>query len=237
MYESTTTEQTTSSATESESESKTLQDTLGQVADQAKQTFTATMGEVKQQANSRLADQKQHTADRLSGVAHALRNTSQNLQAQDETVAQYVDSFAEQIERVSGYIQNKEIGELLKDAQQLARRQPEFFVAGALAAGFLVGRFFKSSSTPTGNYQSGNHKNGSAYAQAQYKQGEYGRYGSQSGNQSTYGSQSIPQSFTPLSAAQRPNGEPFTQRQTKQSNPSPMPQNVPVMKSEKNNER
>ncbi len=154
-------------------ENQGMQGTLEQVTNQAKQTLTDTVDEVKQQATSKLSQQKQQTAERLSGIANALRSTGQDLHDQDETVAQYVDSFASQIERISGYIQNRDIGELFNDAQQLARRQPELFVAGALAAGFLVGRFFKSSSTPS--YNRYNERYSDRYNNERYNDRSFGR--------------------------------------------------------------
>jgi hypothetical protein len=60
-------------------------------------------------------------------------------------LAQYTDSLAGQLDRFSTTLRDREIGSLLEDAKQLAHRQPEMFVAGALAAGFVLGRFFKSS--------------------------------------------------------------------------------------------
>jgi hypothetical protein len=53
--------------------------------------------------------------------------------------------LAGQLDRFSTTLRDREIGSLLEDAKQLAHRQPEMFVAGALAAGFVLGRFFKSS--------------------------------------------------------------------------------------------
>jgi hypothetical protein len=82
-------------------------------------------------------------------VASALRNVGQEFNERDEgTLAQYTDGLAEQIERFSGSLRDREIGSLVEDARQLAYRRPEWFVAGALAVGFAVGRFFKSSQRP-----------------------------------------------------------------------------------------
>jgi len=85
-------------------------------------------------------------AERLGGVAQVLRHAGQELAGNDQsTLAQYTDSLASQIDNFSNTLRDREIGSLLEDAKQLAYRQPEWFVAGALAAGFALGRFFKSS--------------------------------------------------------------------------------------------
>jgi hypothetical protein len=85
-------------------------------------------------------------AERIEGVAHALRQAGQDLAGRDEgTLAHYTDSLAGQLDNFSNTLRDRDIGSLLEDAKQLAHRQPELFVAGALAAGFVLGRFFKSS--------------------------------------------------------------------------------------------
>jgi hypothetical protein len=100
----------------------------------------------QEQANSFLGEQKGMAAERIEGVADALRQAGQNLAGRDESMlAQYTDSLAGQLDRFSTTLRDREIGSLLADAKQLAHRQPEMFVAGALAAGFVLGRFFKSS--------------------------------------------------------------------------------------------
>jgi hypothetical protein len=93
-----------------------------------------------------LDEQKGMAAQRIEGVANALRQAGQELAGRDEgTLAHYTDSLAGQLDRFSNTLREREIGSLIDDAKQLAHRQPELFVAGALAAGFVLGRFFKSS--------------------------------------------------------------------------------------------
>jgi hypothetical protein len=68
-------------------------------------------------------------------------------------LAQYTDSLAGQLDRFSHTLRDREIGSIIDDAKQLAYRQPELFVVGALAAGFVLGRFFKSSSRAMRRYE------------------------------------------------------------------------------------
>lgn len=145
---------------EGQSTTEQVKNSLGEVADQAKQKVSETLdeakqkanetlGEAKQQAESKFDEQKRLAADRLSGVAGALRQTSQGLHDQDDTIAQYADSFAEQVDKLSNYLRERDLSQLVGDVRQVAHRQPELFVAGALAAGFLLGRFLKSSGSPS----------------------------------------------------------------------------------------
>ena len=102
---------------------------------------------VREQASSQLNTQKNKATDGLGSVAHAVRETTQRLRDDHhDTVARYAEQAAEQIERFSQGLKNKDVGELMNDAQRLARRQPALFVGGAFALGLLGARFLKSSS-------------------------------------------------------------------------------------------
>jgi hypothetical protein len=162
-----------------------------EVAGQAKEKATATLEEAKQGAESKIEEQKRRAADRLSGVAGALRQTGQELGAQDETLAQYADSFAEQVDRMSDYLRERDVSALFTDVRQVAQRHPELFVAGALAAGFLIGRFLKSSGQP-GN-------GGYAYAYDRYDRNSQptGRYANfQPGDEYVTAGTTQPSAFT-----------------------------------------
>jgi hypothetical protein len=135
------------------------------------EAVTETMDEARNQVTATLADQKTRAADQLSDVAHALRRTGEELNSQEHpTIAQFADAAAEQVERFSGYLKQGDLGDLWQDVRNVAQRQPELFVAGALAAGFLVGRFLKSSSGQT------RRSYGNQYPYYQGSQGNYGQY-------------------------------------------------------------
>jgi predicted alpha/beta-fold hydrolase len=87
-------------------------------------------------------------------VASAVRQTGKHLrEQQNETVAQYVEKAAEQLESFSNALREKDVNELLQDAQRMARSRPALFVGGSFAAGLLMARFLKSSrENETGEY-------------------------------------------------------------------------------------
>lgn len=102
---------------------------------------------VRESATAQLSSQKDRATDGLGSVASAVRHTTQNLRDQQhDTMARYVEQAADQIERLSQRLKNKDVAELVDDAQQLARRRPALFVGGAFAVGLLGARFLKSSS-------------------------------------------------------------------------------------------
>lgn len=114
--------------------------------DEAQKQVVDTVEETKEQAWRAAEDQKAQATGRLHGVASALRESSHQFRVQNDTaLASYTDTAAEQVEQFAGYLDSRDIGEIVQGVQDFARRQPEIFVAGALTAGFFLGRFFKSS--------------------------------------------------------------------------------------------
>ena len=104
------------------------------------------VNKVKERATAQLSSQKGRATDGLDTIAHAVRQTTQQLRADDHgAVAEYIDKAAEQLERLSQRLRDKDIGELVHDARDLARRQPAVFIGGSFALGLLAARFLKSS--------------------------------------------------------------------------------------------
>jgi hypothetical protein len=62
-----------------------------------------------------------------------------------------VERAADQIDSFSRSLREKDVNELLDDAQQLARRQPALFIGGAFVLGLIGARFFKSSAQSNGS--------------------------------------------------------------------------------------
>jgi hypothetical protein len=129
---------------------KEAKQSLGEVAAQTKEQAAELTEQVKQQAGEKIDAQKSQAAERLGGVASALRETGRTLhEREDDTVAQYVDSLAGQVEKASTYLKEMNISDMAREIQNFAQRKPEMFLLTSLAAGFLLGRFLRSSSDNT----------------------------------------------------------------------------------------
>src|SRR3954467_462830 len=101
---------------------------------------------VKQRATAQLDSQKGRATDSISSIANAVRGSSSQLRGeQHDVLAQYIETFADQLERFSNNVRGKDVNELLDGARDFARRQPALFVGGSFAAGLLAARFLKSS--------------------------------------------------------------------------------------------
>lgn len=173
-----------------------VKESANAVADQAKQTLneatrqtkselSSVTTQVRRQADSLVSEQKGLAADRLGTLAGALRQTSHQLQEQEDgTMGHYTEVIADQVDMVSNFLRERNPGDLLGDLQRIARQQPELFVAGSLAVGFLIGRFIKGPSRaalgqPPGSetyYGPGNYRGG-AYQAGGFQGASYqGRY-------------------------------------------------------------
>lgn len=104
------------------------------------------MERVRQGATTQLSTQKNKATDGLGSIAQAVRQTTDQLRSQQhDTIARYVDEAASQLQRASDRLRQKDVGELLHDAQRFAQRRPAVFIGSAFAIGLLGARFFKSS--------------------------------------------------------------------------------------------
>jgi hypothetical protein len=94
-----------------------------------------------------LQKQKQQIADRVSGMAEALECAAHSLdQSENRIIGQYVQDVGQQIRSFSRTLQERRWNELIED---FARRQPTWFVLGAVATGFLVSRLVWTATNAT----------------------------------------------------------------------------------------
>lgn len=118
-----------------------------QLATQARQQATKLANQGGEQVKGQLANQKHQAAQRIMPVQTALRETAHQLRNQGQgPSAQYVDRATDQVERLSGYLRDTDVDEIIGEVRGVARRRPALFLGGAAALGFLATRFLKSSS-------------------------------------------------------------------------------------------
>jgi len=123
-----------------------LTDEASNLGNEAKELAQDVAGRVGETAKGRISGGKDKAAQSLGSVADALRHTGQHLRLQDEeSLPGYIDSAAEKLESVSGYLRDKELSDVVEDIENFARREPALFIGGAFALGLIGGRFLKSS--------------------------------------------------------------------------------------------
>lgn len=119
---------------------------VAQTAEQAQQKAKEVTEQAQEQAKSMAAARKEQATEGLQGIVQAFRQTGETLRREDQgTIADYSEKMASQIERVSSYLEERDVDQLLGDAEGFARSHPEVFLGGAFAFGLLLGRFIKSS--------------------------------------------------------------------------------------------
>lgn len=126
----------------------TVRERAGSVADTAQEKISEVAGQAGEQARNMATERKSEVASQLDNVAQAFRSSGNQLRSEQQGgagIANYMDRAAEGVSQLSGYLRDRNIDEMLMDAEDFARRQPELFLGGAFALGVLAARFFKSS--------------------------------------------------------------------------------------------
>jgi hypothetical protein len=59
--------------------------------------------------------------------------------------AGYIKDVAKQLDTMASALRERSVDDMLGDVTDFARKQPALFFAGAVAAGFALSRFAKSS--------------------------------------------------------------------------------------------
>lgn len=125
---------------------KQVQEKASEVGEQVRAQSSQLANQAQGKVKRTLESQKQKGVGELSGLAEAVRQTSHTLREQQkESVAQYAERAAEQMDRMAQYFESRDVGELLNEAEMFARRHPEAFLGGAFMMGLVAGRFLKSS--------------------------------------------------------------------------------------------
>ena len=114
----------------------------------AKKMGTQLIGTVRDSATSMMDEQRNRAADQIASIAGMVRNSVQSLDRQSAgTICEYADDTARQIDNFAETLRSRSWGELASDVEGFARRWPIVFMASAIGAGALVGRFLIASGT------------------------------------------------------------------------------------------
>jgi hypothetical protein len=112
----------------------------------------AAAGEMKDEAihrgRERAESVKHQAAKQAENVAAAAERISEDLRGELPRVADYTNEIADSIRDFADGLRNRSIDDLLRDTQDLARRNPTLFFLGSAAVGVALARFFKASAEP-----------------------------------------------------------------------------------------
>jgi hypothetical protein len=139
------TDHTESSATEGSTggANKGARSTESRARDAASDTGKAAWGE----AQSQFAQQSSFAADQTDKVSAVLHNMADEFDQQDQhTFSNYTNQLAGYSDSLSEKLREKDLNYFVDEARNISRRQPALFMGGAIAAGFVLARFLRSSS-------------------------------------------------------------------------------------------
>jgi hypothetical protein len=110
-----------------------------------KQQASDFASDIGHELSKTVEDQKMRGVEAIQGFTQAINTAADQLEGQSPLVARYVRDAVEKVEGLSENISSRNVQELLKATSELARAQPLLFLGGAVAAGFALSRFLKSS--------------------------------------------------------------------------------------------
>ena len=156
---------------------------VGEAASQledAAATAQQKASELKQEGRGKLSETLDERTTQAGGqarqMAQALRRSGEQLREQGEAqqVAGVTEGAADRIERLGGYLERTSGDQLLRDAEEFARRRPWMVAGLGLMVGLAASRFLKASSERRYDSVQGNRQR-YRYASAGLGSGNSGR--------------------------------------------------------------
>jgi ElaB/YqjD/DUF883 family membrane-anchored ribosome-binding protein len=118
-------------------------DQVSQLADQAK----AQVAEVTDKVKGVATEQKELLAAQIGGVADSMQRVAADLESNNGSSAGYARMIADNAEKLSDTIREKDIDQILAMAQDFGRKQPVAFMGAAALLGFAASRFLLASAS------------------------------------------------------------------------------------------
>ena len=117
-----------------------------EIGDRVSQKAEEVTEKAKEQGRSYLNDQKSRVASEVTAFSEAARRAAERLETQSDTnLSSYVASAADHLDRLGKRIQDRSLGGLVDDVEDMARERPEVFYGGMFVAGLAAARFLKAS--------------------------------------------------------------------------------------------
>ena len=119
---------------------------LSEAGERVKEKAKEAGDKVKEQGRTFLNEQKGRVGSEIGTYSAAARRAAERLEGGSDTnLSSYVSSAADQLDRLATRVQERDLGELIDDVEEMARRRPEVFYGGMFVAGLVAARFLKAS--------------------------------------------------------------------------------------------
>ena len=133
---------------QAEKSTQDAKERAGDIKDKVKAQAQDAKNRAQAEAAKGFEQGKGRVVSQVSSVAQAFRKTGEQLRDEDQDdLAGYTERIADEVEKVSGYLEGKSLRDVMGDVETFARQRPSLFVGGALALGLVAARFLRSSSS------------------------------------------------------------------------------------------
>jgi len=114
--------------------------------ERAKREAAELAGVARERGREQLESAKREAAGRAEQIADAVESTAERLEQDgDGAIGGYGKSLAAMMRELAGGLRERDVDEFARELTSFARRHPGAFLAGSVALGFGISRFFKAS--------------------------------------------------------------------------------------------
>jgi hypothetical protein len=143
-----------STATADRSTTKQVNDQVRDKAQLAQDKARGALGQARSRLRDQIDQRSTQAGEQVQSTAQDVRSMAQQLRGQGkDTPARVAEQVADRAESFGSYLRDADGERLLRDVEDVARRQPWLVAAGGLVLGFAASRFLKASSSR--RYQTG----------------------------------------------------------------------------------
>ena len=114
---------------------------------EAKEAVAQVADSASEKLKRGLDARKEKAAETAEAVATAIRETGEGLRDVGP-LPDLADQAADQIEKLAKYVQSRNLGDMVREVERFARREPAIFLGASFAVWLIGGRFMKASVPP-----------------------------------------------------------------------------------------
>ena len=119
-----------------------------QVMQKASEFTRAVADGVREEAEKFFDEQKGKLGTKVDRVSKMINQAAHALHAvKADPIAEAVDAAGERFKQASSYLEERSLGDLISDAEDVARRHPGMMLGGLFVTGLLAARFVKASAS------------------------------------------------------------------------------------------
>lgn len=139
------------SGTDAADSRSALSHTMDRAKEAVKHMSEELRDDAAHKAKSLISGTRESFAEDLGTLARSMRQAAQSFEERDSRLAaDYAQAAACGVEKLADYLQEKDLGRIVDDVEDFARRRPAVVLGGAFAAGFFLARLFKNAARSSG---------------------------------------------------------------------------------------